>query len=357
VVVPGFVVAEIDLDEIDACLNESEGHQEGPAETVAAVAFLNRIVGMGDVEAVTDFGGSEEGDGGLAMRVVALGGCGLFERCSLVVDGVEKTDAGTDPFGSQTGGERETGSLIDAGVGIFGGLLGFIGEGVFGVGTAPEGVAVGRSLDEEGIAVGTHQSTVGTGNDAARPVDESFGENDGRGEIVIAARDGIAHDGSDGGPVVRSRDTVTAETGRGDASAGEHVIVAGGVVVRGVSEGTTDGPEVTALRESGEMFGDLQAGGVGRDRLKLTANAIRSFGLEIEGFVLRETSREEDIDAGLGGRVGEGCVAGRLGGSGLAKCGKVIGAETEETDRSRLNRRAASDAGVYRMLHGESCGW
>ena len=35
----------------------------------------------------------------------------------------------------------------------------------------------------------------------------------------------------------------------------------------------------------------------------------------------------------------------------------MIGAEAQETDRSRLNRSPASDARMDRVLHGEACDW
>lgn len=52
--IPGFVIAEIDLHQINTGCDQSASHQEGPAEGVAAVAVLGGFVSAGDIECAAD---------------------------------------------------------------------------------------------------------------------------------------------------------------------------------------------------------------------------------------------------------------------------------------------------------------
>jgi len=65
--VPGFIVTEIDLDEIDTGFDESGGHQEGPTEGVSAVILQFFRRGERDIEGPADLLINEEGDGCLAV--------------------------------------------------------------------------------------------------------------------------------------------------------------------------------------------------------------------------------------------------------------------------------------------------
>ena len=59
-------------------------------------------------------------------------------------------------------------------------------------------------------------------------------------------------------------------------------------------------PLVAALREHRQVLADLDAGRLRRDRMELAAYVVRRMGLQIETVLLRETARQEDINAGLG---------------------------------------------------------
>ena len=85
-----------------------------------------------------------------------------------------------------------------------------------------------------------------------------------------------------------------------------------GVVVGGVGEGTQYSPVGTAGRQPRQMFANLEAGGLGVDRCKLTPNLGGGLGLQIEALVLRQASRKKDIDARFGGRLSRDGLSGSL---------------------------------------------
>ena len=84
--VPRLVVAQVDLNEVDPSLDEPAGHQERPAERMAAVSVEHFRVGVEDVERVLDLHVGQERDGGLSMSVERLVRRPSIERGTLVVD-------------------------------------------------------------------------------------------------------------------------------------------------------------------------------------------------------------------------------------------------------------------------------
>ncbi len=340
--VPGFVVAEVDLDEADAGFDELAGHEEGPAEGVAAVAIEGFGVGVGDVERGLGLGVGEEGDGHLAVAVKAFDLGGFFEELALGVEfAVEGEAVGEAVFG-EAFGEGEVGGLEEEFVGEFAFA---VVEVVFGKGAVAFGV-VGGGFEEEGGALGAHEAGELPGDGAAGVVDDFVGELDDGGQVVARWKDGVG-DGGDGGPVGVLGFARVEAGGHGGAPA-EHGHVPLGVLVVGVGEGAAEGPEVAAFGEFGKVLADVEAGGLGRDGFEFAADFLGGVGLHVEALVLGEAAGEEDVDDGFGFRI----ASRRAGGGGGAEGGKVVDAEAKEADGAGLNGGAPGEARMGRGMRG-----
>ena len=213
--VPRLVVAEVDLDQVDPGLDQPEGHQQRPAEAVAPVALLGlrrrpgsrRRRGAPRARPAARW---PTGDGGRTARRSPRA-----SRAPRCWSSSRAVGAVVEPARGHARGEREVRGLVDAVVGARRGLLRLVGEGVLGIGPAPERVAVGRRLDEERVAVRAHLAAVGARDHAAGPVDQPLGQHDRRGQVVGPRGDGVADDRGDRRPVGRPGLAVAAEPGVG----------------------------------------------------------------------------------------------------------------------------------------------
>ena len=84
--VPGLVVAQVDLNEVDPRLDQSAGHQQRPAESMAAVTVEHFRIGATTSKAVLDPGVGQERDGGLSVPVERLASRQGVESGTLVID-------------------------------------------------------------------------------------------------------------------------------------------------------------------------------------------------------------------------------------------------------------------------------
>lgn len=302
--IPGFIVTEVDLDEVDTGFDKAGSHQQRPAERVAAVLLQFFVRGLGDIECAADFLIDEKRDRSLSVGTELCQCFAAVECFALGVDVSEESETALDTRGGEAFGERQEGGLELTRPGVVRAAL--MVESVFGVGTVRGGIE-GGCFDEPGIAAGAHGTGELAGDNATGGVDEFFGEYDRRRKIVVRGRD-CSGDGGDAGVVLGAR-CQGIEAGREFAAAGQHDVVGRGVLVGGVGEGANNGPEVAALGQQGEVFADIESRGAGGDGAEFASDIGGSEGLGIEAVVLSQPAGEEDIDdgpVGNGGGVG-GC--------------------------------------------------
>ena len=91
--VPGLVVPEIHLNQIDPRLDQAAGHQERPAERVPAVAIQDLRLGINDVEGLPDSRVGQERDCRLAV-LIERGGLGdALERAPAAIERLQQFQA------------------------------------------------------------------------------------------------------------------------------------------------------------------------------------------------------------------------------------------------------------------------
>src|SRR5262249_49602124 len=90
--VPGLVVAEIHLDEIDACLDQPACHEQRPAKGIPSIAIKSLGIGMRHVEGLSHVGIRKERNRCLALVIEILRAGELFEVAALRVDPLENTE-------------------------------------------------------------------------------------------------------------------------------------------------------------------------------------------------------------------------------------------------------------------------
>ena len=93
---------------------------------------------------------------------------------------------------------------------------------------------------------------------------------------------------------------VANKTGRCRGPTGQHKEVARCMTVRGMRQRTDDRPPGTPLRQPWQMFADIHPGRRGRDGGEFSTDLGRRFRLQIEAFMLSQSTRQKDIDARLG---------------------------------------------------------
>ena len=93
--VPRLVVAEVDLHQVDARLDQPEGHQQRPAEAVPAVAVLDRVGRPSSRRRRGEPSASaSKRDRRLAMAVEPLGRGRRFQVAPLAVDVAQQAELG-----------------------------------------------------------------------------------------------------------------------------------------------------------------------------------------------------------------------------------------------------------------------
>jgi hypothetical protein len=112
-----------------------------------------------------------------------------------------------------------------------------------------------------------------------------------------------------------------------------------------MGQGTTNGPLLTPLGKAGQMFTDLDARCTGRGWIEIATDFSRSIWLQVKAFMLGQTTRQENIDTGLGfastgQRVSAGCLELR----------EVITAHAEQSNRPGLDGGAAREFRVRPVL-------
>ena len=216
-------------------------------------------------------------------------------------------------------------------------------EEVFGVGPVIDRV-VGGAVEEERLVLPAKERGVLPGDDAASAVDELFGEHDRRRKIV-AGGDELLGEGRQRRPVGLFRSA--GIEAHGDVrSAGEHDVMAGGMVVGRVRQRPYHRPFFAPGREHRQVFTDLEPGRLRGNRLEAAADVERAIGLRIEALVLRQPPGEEDVDhrlrrphRSLGGRRGRG-----------PRGGECIEGEPEKPQGTSLHGRPAVGDTAQRMV-------
>ena len=225
--VPGFIVAQVHLDQIDTRLHQSPGHQQGPAERIAAIAIQFGIGRRRDVEGAADLLIGQQRDCRLSMPVEFLGRGSRLQLNSLVIDPLQQFQAIGQPTLSQRVGQRKIGSLKQQRFALFAAAR--VMKLVFGKRTVGFTVE-GRCIDEPRFASRSHLTGELAGDDSSRPMDQSLGKHH-CGRQIIAARCQIAGDGRDRGPVA-GHWLVAVECRWRCAATGQHDVMAERMIVR-----------------------------------------------------------------------------------------------------------------------------
>lgn len=181
--IPGFIVAEIDLDEWDPAFDEFSGEEKGPAEGVISVAFTILGGGGADVEGLADGGIDEEVDGAGMGLIELVGGGGGVELAALAVDLIEPGDPLGEAAGSETFREREAWRFECEPARRVGTLL--MVEFESGI-RAVAGRIEGGDFEEPGVSAGAQGTGELAGDDATGVVDQAFGQDDRGGEVVAS---------------------------------------------------------------------------------------------------------------------------------------------------------------------------
>ena len=200
---------------------------------------------------------------------------------------------------------------------------------------------VGRRLDEPRIPPGPHHPRELPGDDPPRIVHQFFRQHDRRGEVVAHGSD-RAGDRRQRGPVAGLRER-RIETGGGHGPPRQHDVMPQRMVIRGMRERPTERPEVTPLRQQGQMLADLQPRGVGVDGLELAANFRRGLWLHVKAVVLPQAARQEDVDhrPGFPGRAPHSRPR-------FPQRGEVVGSQAQQADGSRLHGEPTRHPGMLR---------
>ena len=223
----------------------------------------------------------EQRGSGLSIGAELSRGFALIEGHPLSVDVFEESEASFEAVQGESFRQREEGCLELTFGGIVRSLL--MVETEFGIGTV--GAVIERGgFDEPGISSGPHDPGELSGNDSSGRVDQFFGEDDGRGE-VIEGYGRISSQGGDAGEVFRARGE-GIESGRDLAASGEHDVMAGRMVVGRMGQGADDRPQVASLGEHRKMLANVETWGVGGDGRELSPNVDRGIRLGVEAFVL-----------------------------------------------------------------------
>ncbi len=181
----------------------------------------------------------------------------------------------------------------------------------------------------------SHDPTKLPGKNPPRVMNQLFGEYCCRRQVVARLGD-TSHHGRDCWPVLRPWDR-GIEGGWSFGSPRQHDVMAERMVVRGVRERTHQRPQVTALSELRQMLANVEARRFRRDGMELTANIVGSQRLRIEAIVLRQSTREKDVNHRPRRSGSHRCSRG------LAQCGHMIRPEAQQAHAPHLESRAARD--------------
>ena len=183
--IPGLVVAEIYLHHPHTGLDEPGRQQQRPPEGILAVGFPELGIGLRNVERSRNLGVEEERRRHPAIAVEGAFVGRLLEIGPLLVDPLAEGEPIEEPAPQQRlgNGEVERAELDRL---LRGAVV--VMEEVFGVGPVIDRV-VGRTVEEERLVLPAKERGKLPGDDAAGAVDELFGENDRRREIVAGGNE------------------------------------------------------------------------------------------------------------------------------------------------------------------------
>ncbi len=136
--VPRLVVAEVDLDEIHAGLEQSKGHEQRPTERVPTVTVLDRVLGVGHVERAADFRVCKQRHRRLAVGIEPFAFRRRFQRSPLFVDVSQEAHAAAQAEDAQAVRQGQIRRLVFPNVGRLGRVLGLVRESVLGIRPVPE---------------------------------------------------------------------------------------------------------------------------------------------------------------------------------------------------------------------------
>ncbi len=250
-------------DNLDAGLDESAGHQALLAPGVAAVAVAEAGVFLVEVEGAGGLGAGQEADGlGLESvhRLESAGGVDLaaevIERASQLEAAVEAFDLGV--------GQADVGHAEAGGTRIAGDGEGLIRRAEVGGPGDHEAVVAGDRIDAD--VVGDRAGGVGAGAEVV-----GDGHEVGADRLRLVARVGVA---------------------------GEDLERASGVAAAGVGHRAEHGEAVGERGEAGNQLGEVEAGGLRRDRGERAAELGGGVGLRVERVEVAATAAEPDDDDG-----------------------------------------------------------
>jgi hypothetical protein len=184
--VPRFVVTEIDLYESDTGFDELSGHEQRPAEGVAAIAVLQAIAGGMNIQCMMYAAVKQQRDGRFAVLIVAELFGGGIKSSSLGFYGSQEFESGVELVAKEVTGEFEPGSLVAISGGCFVTALPL--EAVLRKGSVDVVcIAVLTGFDKPRFGTRTERPGKLSGNGSACDMDELFREHGGGGKIVAAA--------------------------------------------------------------------------------------------------------------------------------------------------------------------------
>ena len=154
-----------------------------------------------------------------------------------------------------------------------------------------------------GIVSIAHLAAELPGDCPARPVDQGFRDHGGWWQFVVLPRhlgvipDGVSGRREDGRVVAGTRLSVATEPKVLLRPTGEHEVMAQRVAVGRVGHRAADGPQVTSLGQSREVFADVDARSPCCDRAEFATDRDRRIGFQVKTVLLGQSAREEDVDA------------------------------------------------------------
>ena len=160
-----------------------------------------------------------------------------------------------------------------------------------------------------------------------------FRQHDGRRQIVSSLRDGAC----DRRRSMANRYPSAAlglKPGGNWLRPVSMIMVSGRMVVRWMRKRPHERPLIRSSRQLRQMFANLHARRLGRDRLELAANIFRSVRLQVKTVVLSQSAGQEDVDNRLGGMHGR-----RLGTQSV----EVRSAQAEQRNSPGLQHGAAGE--------------
>ena len=157
----------------------------------------------------------------------------------------------------------------------------------FIVGKGPISLAVEwRGINEPRITPWAHFPRKLSRYDTTGPVNQTFWQNDCRGQIISAPGQ-VSSNRCDRRPITGHRFTGVERRWR-HAAPGKHNVVTERMVIGRMRQRSYERPEMTSCGEFWQVLADFNSGCSSRNRLKFTANVVRCQRLHVKAVVLTE---------------------------------------------------------------------